>query len=70
VAGSSGAVIGVIIYKWDIWVSPFSFRERGIFLRSYYGYDGREGSKVKLFFVETFTFSVATPEAVIPLTQA
>lgn len=34
------------------------------------GYEGREGSRVKFFFVETFTFSVAAPEAVVPLTQA
>ena len=31
------------------------------------GYDGRDGDKVKFFFVETFTFNVVNPEAVVPL---
>ena len=31
------------------------------------GYDGRDGSKVKFFFAETFTFNVVNPEAIVPL---
>jgi uncharacterized linocin/CFP29 family protein len=31
------------------------------------GYDGREGSKVKFFFAESFTFNVVNPEAIVPL---
>jgi uncharacterized linocin/CFP29 family protein len=31
------------------------------------GYDGREGTKVKFFFTESFTFNIINPEAVIPL---
>jgi uncharacterized linocin/CFP29 family protein len=33
------------------------------------GYDGREGTKVKFFFAESFTFNVINPEAVILLSH-
>jgi uncharacterized linocin/CFP29 family protein len=31
------------------------------------GYDGREGTQVKFFFAESFTFNVVNPVAVVPL---
>jgi uncharacterized linocin/CFP29 family protein len=33
------------------------------------GYDGREGTRVKFFFAESFTFNVINPEAVIPFSH-